>query len=163
MDFAQQTILVFAHRVAAYYHLLLAGLCDIVIAELLRRPLLVRTLKACLDIMSEISHLVVHPQQGLDDPGLLLLERLFLALRDHLDIGVGVIRGVLLDALQLLLCVQLPEGASEYPLGRLLLRLVEVELGNRMLRLSADPLDLALELVIGVNVLGHGVFSDLDH
>ena len=113
--------------------------------------------------MSEISHLVVHPQQGLDDPGLLLLERLLLTLRYHLEIGVRVIRGVLLDALQLLLCVQLPEGASEYPLGRLLLSLVEVELGNRLLRLGADPLDLALELIIGVNVLGHGVFGDLDH
>lgn len=55
--------------------------------------------------MSEISHLVVHPQEGLDDAGLLLLERLFLALRDHLNIGIGVIRGVLLDSLQLLLRV----------------------------------------------------------
>ncbi len=55
--------------------------------------------------MSEISHLVVHAQQGLDDTGLLLLKRSFLTLRDHLNIGVGIIRGVLLDALQLLLRV----------------------------------------------------------
>ena len=115
--------------------------------------------------MSEISHLVVHPQEGLDDTGLLLLERLFLALRDHLNIGIGFIRGVLLDSLQLLLRVQLPEGASKYPLGLggLFLLLVEVKLSNRLLCFAADPLYLALELIIGINVLGHGVFGDLDH
>jgi len=115
--------------------------------------------------MSEISHLVVHPQEGLDDTGLLLLERLFLALRDHLNIGIGIIRGVLLDSLQLLLRVQLPEGASKYPqgLGGLFLLLVEVKLCNRLLCFAADPLYLALELIIGINVLGHGVFGDLDH
>jgi len=70
-----------------------------------------------------------------------------------------------LDTLQLLLRVQLPEGASKYPLGfrGLFLLLVEVKFGNRLLCLAADPFNLALELIIGINVLGHGVFGDLDH
>jgi hypothetical protein len=67
--------------------------------------------------MSEISHLVLHPKEGLHDNGLLLLERLFHAFRDHFNIVIGIIRGVLLDTLQLLLRVKLPEGASKYPLG----------------------------------------------
>lgn len=67
--------------------------------------------------MSEISHLVVHTQEGLDDAGLLLLERLFLALRDDLDIRIGIIRGILLYSLKLLLRMNLPECACKYPLG----------------------------------------------